>query len=66
MNRIEARFSGRLGGFTLDAGFSIPGEGITGLFGPSGCGKTTILRCFAGLTRLKDGYLSIDGVVWQG
>jgi molybdate transport system ATP-binding protein len=66
MSNIEARFSGRLGSFTLDAGFSIPGEGITGLFGPSGCGKTTILRCLAGLTRLADGYLSIDGVVWQG
>ncbi len=65
MSGIEAHFSGRVGGFVLDAGFSIPGKGITGLFGPSGCGKTTILRCLAGLTRLKDGYLSIDGVVWQ-
>ena len=66
MSSIEACFSGRLGSFALDACFSIPGEGITGLFGPSGCGKTTILRCLAGLTRLKDGYLSINGEVWQG
>lgn len=38
---------------------------MTALFGPSGCGKTTVLRCVAGLQRVADGYLAIDGEVWQ-
>ena len=61
---IEGRFEGRLGGFHLDAAFSIPASGITALFGPSGSGKTTLLRCIAGLTRLS-GDLSVRGEVWQ-
>jgi molybdate transport system ATP-binding protein len=65
VSTIEARFKGRLGRFVLDAAFTCPATGVTGLFGPSGCGKTTILRCFAGLTRLGDGYLNIAGAIWQ-
>jgi molybdate transport system ATP-binding protein len=61
---IEARFSGRLGTFRLDAVFTAPERGITGLFGPSGSGKTTLLRCLAGLTRLS-GTLSVGDEVWQ-
>ncbi|MGC2855582.1 molybdenum ABC transporter ATP-binding protein [Novispirillum sp. DQ9] len=62
---ITARFSARLGSFSLDAAFTAPGSGVTALFGPSGCGKTTVLRCMAGLERLKDGFLSINGEEWQ-
>jgi molybdate transport system ATP-binding protein len=62
---IVARFRGKLGAFTLDAGFEAPMRGVTALFGPSGCGKTTLLRCVAGLQMLPDGYLSIGGEVWQ-
>ena len=62
---IEARFTGDLGAFRLDAAFTVPGSGVTALFGPSGCGKTTILRCIAGLQRLSDGYLSVNGELWQ-
>ena len=65
MSGIEARFRGTFGAFTLDASFSCPGAGVTGLFGPSGCGKTTILRCLAGLTRVADGDLKVAGEVWQ-
>ena len=61
---VEGRFSGRLGAFELDAGFSLPASGITGLSGPSGSGKTSLLRCIAGLTRLT-GRLVVDGEVWQ-
>ena len=46
---ITVAFAGQLGGFALDARFTAPAAGITGLFGPSGCGKTTVLRCIAGL-----------------
>jgi molybdate transport system ATP-binding protein len=64
-NRIRAEFRNVLGGFTLDTAFEAPAKGLTALFGPSGCGKTTIIRCMAGLARVKDGYCSIDGEVWQ-
>ena len=64
MDRIEAAFSGTLGGFRLDVAFQIPGAGITALFGPSGSGKTTILRCIAGLQRLAGRFL-IAGETWQ-
>lgn len=65
MNMIDARFKGTLGAFFLDAAFACPARGVTGLFGPSGSGKTTILRCLAGLTRIGEGYLAVDGEVWQ-
>lgn len=44
-------------GASLDAA---PGE-IVCLFGPSGCGKTTLLRVAAGLERLQDGAVELDG-----
>jgi molybdate transport system ATP-binding protein len=62
---IVARFRGTLGTFVLDAKFEAPMRGVTAIFGPSGCGKTTVLRCFAGLQMLADGYLSIGGEIWQ-
>lgn len=62
---IEARFSGRQGSFNLDVEFAAPSQGVTALFGPSGCGKTTVLRCVAGLTRMANGRLVVDGEVWQ-
>jgi molybdate transport system ATP-binding protein len=61
---LEARFAGRIGGFRLDAAFSVPARGITALVGPSGGGKTSLLRCIAGLARLP-GRLSLGGEVWQ-
>ena len=64
-NAIRARFRGVLGKFALDAAFEAPAQGVTALFGPSGCGKTTILRCIAGLNRVKDGYFAINGEIWQ-
>lgn len=44
-------------GASLEAG---PGE-IIALFGPSGCGKTTLLRIAAGLERLQEGSVDLDG-----
>lgn len=52
-------------GFSLDASFDAPGQGITALFGPSGCGKTTLLRSIAGLEPLVKGHVTINDVVWQ-
>jgi molybdate transport system ATP-binding protein len=62
---IRAEFRGSLGRFQLDAEFSVPATGITGLFGPSGCGKSTVLRCIAGLQHLPNSAFSIDGEAWQ-
>jgi molybdate transport system ATP-binding protein len=62
---IRAEFRGLLGGFQLDAAFSVPATGITGLFGPSGCGKSTVLRCLAGLQQLPGSFCEVDGDVWQ-
>ncbi|MEM7221714.1 MAG: ABC transporter ATP-binding protein [Pseudomonadota bacterium] len=39
-----------------------PGE-LVCLLGPSGCGKTTVLRIAAGLERLQQGRVSLDGKV---
>lgn len=61
---IDAAFRGTVGGFALDAAFTVPAKGVTGLFGPSGGGKTTILRCVAGLARLS-GRLAVNGEIWQ-
>ncbi|MCP5424936.1 MAG: molybdenum ABC transporter ATP-binding protein [Gammaproteobacteria bacterium] len=61
---ITARFEGSLGQFRLAVSFQAPNHGITGLFGPSGCGKTSVLRCMAGLNRVR-GYLCIGNDVWQ-
>lgn len=62
---IAARFKLLHDHFTLDVDFEIPGRGVTALFGKSGCGKTTLLRCIAGLNKTKNGFLRINGDVWQ-
>jgi len=41
------------------------GHGVTALFGHSGSGKTTCLRCIAGLVQPREGYVEMDGEVWQ-
>jgi molybdate transport system ATP-binding protein len=62
---IEARFAGRLGAFAFDFTLNAPPRGVTALYGPSGCGKTTLLRCIAGLNRVRDGHCRVNGEVWQ-
>jgi molybdate transport system ATP-binding protein len=65
MSVIEVAFRGRAGGFELDAAFTAPASGVTGLFGPSGCGKTTLLRAIAGLQKFGQGRCVVGGEVWQ-
>jgi len=62
---IEARFRLDYPGFDLDVDLTLPSRGVTALFGYSGSGKTTLLRCLAGLERAPEGYLALDGEVWQ-
>ncbi|MCX7100375.1 MAG: molybdenum ABC transporter ATP-binding protein [Methylobacter sp.] len=65
MNEIRASFQLDYGEFNLEIDLILPGTGITVLFGQSGSGKTTLLRCIAGLQQPSNGYLEINGVVWQ-
>lgn len=62
---IIAHFRLDYGGFKFDIDLRLPGSGVTLLFGPSGSGKTTLLRCIAGLQRAPEGFLEINGKVWQ-
>ena len=52
-------------GFSMQVSLELPGRGVTALFGHSGSGKTTILRAVAGLERHPNGYLEVNGDVWQ-
>jgi molybdate transport system ATP-binding protein len=65
MTNIQARFQLDYGDFKLDVDLKLPGTGITVLFGHSGSGKTTLLRCIAGLQRAQQGFLRINGSIWQ-
>jgi molybdate transport system ATP-binding protein len=62
---IRARFRYDWPGFALDVALDLPGRGVTALFGHSGSGKTTLLRCIAGLEHAPDGFLEVNGEVWQ-
>lgn len=62
---IAAHFRLERHGFLLDVDIRLPAQGVSALFGPSGSGKTTLLRCLAGLERAPDGFLSLDGEIWQ-
>lgn len=54
----------RLAHFDLELELACaPGETLA-LVGPSGAGKTTLLRLIAGLERLQDGFISLDGRDW--
>lgn len=62
---IAASFRTEKPGFSFAVDLTLPARGVTVIFGPSGCGKTTLLRCIAGLERVPQGELSIEGEVWQ-
>ena len=62
---ILARFRLKRKGFELDVDLRLPGRGITVLQGNSGSGKTTILRCLAGLEHPDEGFLQVNGKIWQ-
>jgi molybdate transport system ATP-binding protein len=65
MASIEAQFHLPFPGFTLEADVQLPGKGVTALFGHSGSGKTTLLRCIAGLEHAPQGFLRVNGKLWQ-
>ncbi|MEA3245587.1 MAG: molybdenum ABC transporter ATP-binding protein [Gemmatimonadota bacterium] len=64
MSELVVAVRARAGAFALDASFTVPAAGVTGLFGASGSGKTTLLRCLAGLHR-GAGLVRLGGEAWQ-
>jgi len=61
---LRVTYTGTVGCFLLDASFEVPLAGVTAVFGPSGSGKTILLRCIAGLTRLR-GQLAVGDEPWD-
>jgi molybdate transport system ATP-binding protein len=62
---IHARFQLDYGEFKLAVNLELPSTGITVLFGHSGSGKTSLLRCIAGLQHAPQGFLQVNGNIWQ-
>lgn len=46
-----------------DVNLTVPSGEFVVIVGPSGCGKTTLLRVIAGLEKIDDGRIEIDGQV---
>jgi molybdate transport system ATP-binding protein len=65
MTLIKASFALNYADFKLEVDLTLPSSGVSVLFGHSGSGKTTLLRCIAGLEQAPQGYLEINGTVWQ-
>jgi molybdate transport system ATP-binding protein len=65
LGAIQAHFKVEHAGFSLDVELNLPGRGVSALFGDSGSGKTSCLRCFAGLDQPAEGYLQVNGELWQ-
>ncbi|HEY8254912.1 MAG TPA: ATP-binding cassette domain-containing protein [Rhizomicrobium sp.] len=61
MSLLRANVGLKQGGFSLEARFEAPVDGITVLFGPSGSGKSTLLAVLAGLRRADRQAVMLDG-----
>jgi molybdate transport system ATP-binding protein len=62
---FKAKFGLGVGAFNLSVDLCLPISGVTVIFGDSGSGKTTLLRCIAGLQQAAQGFLEINGNLWQ-
>lgn len=61
MSALDARVVVEQGRFRLDAAIAAePGETIA-VMGPSGAGKSTLMAAIAGLARVREGHVRIDG-----
>jgi molybdate transport system ATP-binding protein len=60
---LDARVVVTRGEWSLDVGLRIRPGGVTALLGPNGAGKSTTLQALAGLLRVADGRVVLDGEV---
>ncbi len=51
--------------FNLDLDLVLPTQGVIAIYGASGSGKTSLLRCIAGLEKVKGCQLKFRDQVWQ-
>ena len=65
IHAIKARFQLNYENFHFNVDLELPCTGVSVLFGDSGSGKTTLLRCIAGLQYAPQGFLEINGNIWQ-
>lgn len=56
----------RSSGFELSLALEVANGETVALLGPNGAGKTTALRALAGLLRVSDGGIEVDGAVLDG
>jgi molybdate transport system ATP-binding protein len=59
---LDAVVDVRRGAFELDAAFTVADGETLVVLGPNGSGKTTLLRALAGLTPLRAGRITLDGL----
>ena len=60
---LDATINVRLGTFELDVALGVETGELVGVLGPNGAGKSTLLRCLAGLRRLDQGEVVLDGAL---
>lgn len=61
---LEAHVVVRRASHTTDVTLDVAAGEVVALVGPNGVGKSTTLRALAGLVRLDDGRISVNGNVW--
>ncbi|NRA68494.1 MAG: ATP-binding cassette domain-containing protein [Pseudobacteriovorax sp.] len=62
---IDVSLKHSFGRFLCDIHLKGDFPGVIGLFGPSGSGKSTLLEHLAGFTKGMEGFVKIDGDLWQ-
>jgi molybdate transport system ATP-binding protein len=62
---LQADINVNIGSLALTCGFDAPGARTTALLGPNGAGKTTVLRVLAGLIRIEQGRVTLEGDVLE-
>jgi len=62
---LDASLRVRRGLLALACAFTANSDHTLVLLGPNGAGKTTVLRLLAGLLRLDDGTVTVDGTVFE-